>query len=326
MRKRTQIRKFVIGKGSPSTLHGLSKAKYRKNLEASLVISLMVSLLFFRFTTHIDIEKYLIEEESITLEFLDLQDLPPVTEQTQQLKMEQVVEVEPEESETVGEGGEIQEIIDEIEELLAEDEETQLALANDDMGHLISDSPLDLGRHSQLDIRKSLASNDGGIKFRRGKGALAKSSSSLDIGTSRAAPREVGADQANLDLQLAKEKPQKPKKKKYREKQPTLGLSGAPERVLSFASSTFGTEGYKLWNKIISELDRLNKGRYGTVVQEIKRHKKGFVVQFSYDDKTHQEVHWRNDGNVWITVIGKSNKSTIQELRRALHGLLRLSL
>jgi len=235
------------------------------------------------------------------------------------------VEIEPEEPELVAEGGKVKEIIQEIEELLKEDDETQLALTSDEMKYLMSDSPLDLGGNSGLNIRKSLASNEGAIKLRRGDGYLAESSGGLDIGETEGGGRSINVENSGSGLELKKQ--DEPNRRPARqESQPKLGITGSNERILSFSSSTIGTEDYKVWNKIISELDRLNKGRYGKVIEKIERNRGGFTILFNYADRTAQEIHWRRDGNVWIKVIGNSNKSTIQELRRALSGLLRLSL
>jgi len=52
----------------------------------------------------------------------------------------------------------------------------------------------------------------------------------------------------------------------------------------------------------------------------------GFLINFTFPDKTQHEIHWRNNGNVWIKVIGQSNRTTIQELRQAASGLFTLSL
>jgi hypothetical protein len=108
--------------------------------------------------------------------------------------------------------------------------------------------------------------------------------------------------------------------------EPKLGLPGPGEKIISFASSTFGTEDYKIWNKINAELDRLNKGRYGSVPKEITRVKGGFIIRFGFPDGTRQEMHWENAGNVWIKITGNSSRSSAQELRRALDALLKINL
>jgi len=148
----------------------------------------------------------------------------------------------------------------------------------------------------------------------------------LDVGQTRRIGRRFVADNSGLDLGSHSKNGTQTKRKPKGSDEPKLGISGRLEKVLSSSSSTIGTEDYKLWNKILAELDRLNKGRYGKVPAELQRHRGGFLINFTFSDKTQHEIHWRNNGNVWIKVIGQSNRTTIQELRKAAYGLFRLSL
>ncbi len=320
IREKKHYRRFVLGKTSEDTANGATKLQYRKTFEKGLVVSLVLTLFFFRLTASFDLERYRGMDDALNLEFIDIQDIPPPTEQPPQLKMEQVVEVIPE-PEPVDDGA-IEAI---IEELLAENTETELDLESD-MGYLISDSPLDVGDRARLNVRNRLASNNGSISLRRGASYLGEGGG-LDIGSTKSSRRKVQSETASLDLPVAKKRPaNRPKQTRPDAGEPTLGITGERGKVLSFSSSTIGTDGYRLWNKIISELDRLNKGRYGMSSSQIKRNRRGFTIQVGFDDETRQEIHWRNDGNVWIKIIGESRRTTLQELRRALSGILRVSL
>lgn len=151
--------------------------------------------------------------------------------------------------------------------------------------------------------------------------------SAIDIGKERRANRSHISDNASLDLTNNTTEYAKPiLTEKFQNDQTNLSLAGISERILTSASSTIGTEDYKLWNKFNSELDRLIKGRYGSVPTEFKRKREGFLINFSYPDGVKHEIHWQYDGQIWIKVIGRTNKTRIQELRKALNGLLSLSL
>ena len=105
----------------------------------------------------------------------------------------------------------------------------------------------------------------------------------------------------------------------------SLNIDNGTERILRFAASSIDTDDYKLWNKIHAELDRLNKGRYGKVPDEIRRHRRGFYINFNYSDGVAHQIHWQKNGNVWIKISGKNSRSSIFELRRALKALLGLA-
>lgn len=316
----------MLGKGSQETPHGKSKLRYRKNFEISLIVSIVAAIFFFRLTTSVDIQKYLNKKADVRFEMLDIPVVPPVVEEKPKLKMESVVQVEPE-VKAEPEESETNKVIEEIEELLNEEQREQLVLDDNRMGYLVSDSPLDIGDSPGLNLRKSLASAEGGIQLASSDRRYVGDGGDLDIGTSRTSRRQVSGSETKLDLDIGKnETPKPPRKEKYEEAGPKLGLSGAQEKVLSFSSTTIDTEDYKLWNKIISELDRLNKGRHGGQIEEMQRSAGGFVINFSFHDRTKQEIHWRNDGNIWIKVIGSSRHTTGQELSRALNELIRISL
>ncbi|NIR52228.1 hypothetical protein GWO43_26915 [candidate division KSB1 bacterium] len=317
-------RKFVLGKSSKSTQFGRLKFGYQKSLEKALIATLVVTILMFRVATNVKIEPVPTEPKQIVFENIQIPEIPPPVDQKPKLKMEELVELPPTEVDAQEEGFQKEE----LEELLGENqEEADLALSANDMGnYLLSNSPMGSISRSELALRDGRASNDGNIALQKGK-FYDGDNSSLDIGKSKRGHRQLISDNVEFNLEtkpVSLEEVDKPAKQKKR--QTSLGISGAPEKILSFASSTIGTEDYKLWNKINAELDRLNKGRYGSVPKEIQRNPGGFLINFSYSDGVKHEIHWRNNGNVWIKVIGTSNKTSIAELRRVLRGLLKLSL
>jgi len=288
------------------------------------VISLAATIIFFRLTAHLDIEKYIIEKDDLVFESVDLPDPPPLIEEPPKMQMEQVVELPPEEEEEVTVD---EEILKEIEDLLDEgSDEEQLQLASNDLGDLLSDSQLGSVSGPEIQLRE-LRNSDTRLSVGEAGNGNFEGGADLDIGKSKRTPRRnLQANDGGLDLDIGK-KTTSPgnRKERTRKQDPRLGIAGKNARILSFSSSTIGTEDYKLWNKLNAELDRLNKGRYGRVPKEIQRHNRGFIIRFAFPDNVQHEIHWQQDGNVWIKVIGDSHKTDIQELRRSVNSLLRLS-
>lgn len=316
--------RFIIGKSSCNTLHGRSKLNYRKNIEKALIASILIALFVFRLAANLDVKKYFVKEENLVFEFIDIPDIPPVVPEKPKLKMEKVVELPVEE-----EKSEQEKIAEEVAELLGENEnEAQLTLSSENMGnYLLSNSPLSSIGNKDFSTRSNLSYDGGNISLRGGKSYLDEETDGLNIGKAEQSKRVFVSDNADLDIKTPTENPGEPNgKERYQNNEPKLGISGLPERILSFGSATMGTEDYKLWNKIEAELDRLNKGRYGMVPKELHRTRSGFKISFKYPDGDQHIINCRNDGNVWIKVIGHNNHSNIYELRRALNGLLALSL
>ncbi|MFQ5604797.1 MAG: hypothetical protein ACE5HS_16120 [bacterium] len=327
IKHRQKLPQFVLAKSDKNTTHGRSKLHYYKHFEIALIITLVGVILGFRVASHIGFEKYLQVEDRVVLEFLDIPEIPPEVEPPPKLKMEEVVELPMEEDKTENE-----DLTEEIEELLGEnEEEVELALNSSNLNnYLTSGSGLGALRSTGYNSRKKYQVDDGGIALNRGKFyADLGESGGLDIGKVKTKERSFVSDENKIELptrsgNLSRDKVEMSKPEENGE--PKLGLSGLPEKILSFGSSTIGTEHYKLWNKLNSELDRLYKGRYGSTPKAIKRNRRGFLINFSFSDGTKQEIHWRNDGNVWIKVVGNSHKTAVQELQRALRGLLDLTL
>ncbi|MFQ5865540.1 MAG: hypothetical protein ACE5IW_09960 [bacterium] len=270
--------------------------------------------------------EYIMDKKSVSFETIDIPLIEPRIEPPPVLKMEEVVEVtkEDENQENVN--------LEEIEELLGEnEEEVELALNSDDFGaYLLSNSPLGSIRGPEIQLRKKLGHGDGKISLKKNKSydsLISESEIDMDIGKAQRLERGSGSSDVTIDVaSQSNKKMDQRAKEKYHSDEISLGISGVPEKILSFGSSSIGTEDYKLWNKLTAELDRLNKGRYGTSPKEMKRNSRGFILGFGYSDGVQHEIHWRKDGNVWIKIIGQSSKNTLQELRRALNALISLSL
>lgn len=310
--------RFVLAKSPRDTADGLVKLNYKRNFEKSLAISLFTFVLLFRLSTNINIEKYQ-SDERVIFEFIDILEPPPLVEELPKLEMEDIVILEIKE-EPVDE-----DLMQEIEELLGENsDEVELSLASNDVGLLLADSQMGSVGRAELNFRthrrdnSALALGDS----RYGSSAI---EGGLDIGESKRNSRKLVSNDAKLNLDFGKTIIPQEKNERDADSEPKLGIGRNSERIISFGASTIGTEDYKIWNKISSELDRLNKGRYGKVPGAIKRHRGGFTVTFGFSNNVKHEIHWKNNGKVWIKVIGSSEKSNLQELRRTLAGLLQLS-
>ncbi len=322
IRPRFQEKKFILAKSTRNTLEGLLKLKYKKNFEISLIFSIVLTFSAFRIGANFDIGKYLEMEENRTFEFLDIPQLVDIKEPPK-LKMEQVIAIPPEPEEDLKSN----ELVKKIESLLAENQEEEvLDIKSDLSDNLITNSQISVSGF-EVKIRGRRGYEGGSMNFGdRSINSDLLTDGQLDVGQTRRTGSRFVADNSSLDLESDSKNGTKAHRKIAGSEEPKLGISGRPEKVLSFSTSTIGTQDYKIWNKIIAELDRLNKGRYGKIPAELQRHRGGFLINLTFPDKTQHEIHWRNNGNVWIKVIGQSNRTTIEELRKAAGGLFRLSL
>jgi hypothetical protein len=328
--KNKALVEFKLAKSVENGLYFEIKQNYRKNFEKSLIISLITIIILFRIVTISPNENRSITDEDIKLTLIDILNVPPEIENPPELKVEEVVEIPPEENQAEEEDP----MLEELKELLEEKEDVKLTINSDEMGRYLADnSPLGLISDRELKLRRSLDDAGGGIAFKGGKSLnqlLAESRIDLDIGTVKRSERELTNEEATVNLAAPKdesvEQPFNNSKENAHSDDVTLGLSNSNEKIISYTSSTIGTEDYKLWNKLNAELERVSQGRYGPIPKEIKRSKTGFTLTFRYSDGTKHEIHWRKSGRIWIKVIGNSHKSTVQELRRSLKSVLSLTL
>ena len=249
IRSRFKEKKFILAKSTRNTLEGILKLKYQKNFEISLILSIVLTFSAFRIGANLDIEKYLEMEEKITFEFLDIPELLDIKEPLR-LKMEEVIEIPPEPEEDMKSN----ELVEKIESLLAENqEEVALDIKSDLSDDLITNSQMSVSG-SELKIRGRRGYEGGNMNFgdrRRNSDLLADGQ--LDVGQTRRTGSRFVADNSSLDLGRGSKNGTKAQRKIAGSDEPKLGISGRPEKVLSFSSSTIGTQDYKIWNKRISQ-------------------------------------------------------------------------
>jgi len=96
--------------------------------------------------------------------------------------------------------------------------------------------------------------------------------------------------------------------------------------LLKESESTIGTAEYRLWNKINAVLDRLDKNRFGTLPKNVQRSVKGLAVTFKYVNGDQHDIFWSKGGKVIIRVTGNRPKHLSDELERAYDSLIGLTL
>lgn len=95
--------------------------------------------------------------------------------------------------------------------------------------------------------------------------------------------------------------------------------------LLKESESTIGTNEYRLWNKINSALDRINKNRYGSLPQNVRRTRSGLNVSFRYDNDSQHDIFWNRGGKLLIRVTGTQSLNSTAELEKALKALIDLT-
>lgn len=96
--------------------------------------------------------------------------------------------------------------------------------------------------------------------------------------------------------------------------------------LLKESESTIGTSEYRLWNKINAALDRLDKNRFGKLPQNVQRTNKGLIVTFRYDDGIIHDIFWSKGGKVIIRVTTNRPQQQVTELQKAFDSLIRMTL
>ncbi|RMD90542.1 MAG: hypothetical protein D6813_08995 [Calditrichaeota bacterium] len=312
---------FHLARSSVQTKFGKDKLAYKRNLEKSIIITLFLVIGFFHLSTHFKIKKLTTTPDQIKFELIDIPLVEPVVKKPK-MQIEHVVEIKKEEP---GEKNKYEEMVD---ELLEKDEEIKLSLNENDMNaYLISGSALGSIADENIKFRHGLYDHaEGDISYKNDNSNLfLEEDTKFDLSDHQPVDQKIIEEQAPPNLELSTRKDNKESTPQTVKDDVSLQFKKF-EKVLTFAGSSIGTEDYKLWNKINAELDRISKGRYGPLPDALRWNAKGFVIKLKFADRVIHEIHWQKNGRVWIKVIGKSNKSSLQELRRALQGLLQLTI
>jgi len=320
---------FILGKSSEETLYFASKQNYQKNIEKGLIFSLVVFILFFRFFPNKHL-KYIAQRiKDIRLEAVTIREIPdeiPVIPEdlptTPRLQAQDIVVQQISEPENADDQQSHQSSVDE------EASEFSLDLpVNKIDKYLVSNSQVISPAKTEFELHVNL-DYDKNTLFIKSDHDVHDNAGSADLMIhSKSKRRKAANDKVNLNLGNSSNAFPENLTTKATDKNLNLSLNinNGSERILRFAASSIDTDDYKLWNKINAELDRLNKGRYGKVPDAIRRHSRGFYINFNYSDGVAHQIHWQKDGNVWIKISGKNSRSSIFELRRALKALLGLA-
>lgn len=330
--RRKSGRIFILGKSSEETFYFASKQNYRRNIEKSLVFSLVVFILFFRLFPTRHVEHSDAKLQDLRLEAVTIQEIPekiPVIPEdipaTHRLQAEDIVVQQISEPETPENADDQQSLKSPLEEE-APDFSLDLPVNKIDK-YLVSNSQVISPAKTEFELHANLDYDQNALSIRSDRDVYDNTASADLLVQSESKWRKAQNDKIELDLGNASDAlPENPTTGATdKDLNFSLDIGSGSERILRFAASSINTDDYKVWNKIHSELDRLNKGRYGKVPDEIRHYSKGFYVNFKYSDGVTHQIHWQKDGNVWIKVSGKNSRSSIFELRRALNALLGLA-
>lgn len=318
-RNNDQSSQFVSARATRIGIHGKVRRNYRRNLEISTIISLILAILATRWSPGIQIIKHNAEIAAVSLEAIDvtlLEELPPPP----------MVEPPPEE----------QLIADEIIVLTPEEEQKQIELET----HLELEDDL----KDPIEVESSLESDlnlksSNYRKFDLDLGRLALSdnyrvqaygANGLDLELkNEVSGRNLNRQVEKVDLQLETKSKNVIEEKKESSETSTSIIEQTADAdivILRPPKSSLALAEYQMWSKLSGQLDRLDKRQFGQNVPNFMKVKDGLCVSFSYQDGTQHEIIWKKGGKTAIKVIGKNRKSSLEELQRALSALLQLSL
>ena len=147
----------------------------------------------------------------------------------------------------------------------------------------------------------------------------------LDIGETKAqARRETAPAAARMNLEIKREPEPEPVATQGNDDDITSFLDADVSLVLTSSDLSMGIEEYQIWNKINAELDRWDKGRYGSLPQSLQRRGRAIVESFQYDDGSAHRCVWLR-GNTKLYVLGNSDRNRIAELQQALTAIIHLN-
>jgi hypothetical protein len=310
--------KFIIAKQTVKNKKADQPSKYRKYIEKSVVLSLLITMLVFQIFPDKKKQYNHKKHLKISLEVVDIpitkqEDPPPPPPPVREMMTNYSVVIKNEDND-----------VHKIREKL-EDVNLNLELETDN--NLLANSQIDnityanlMRNRSRFESGASLDINSELNKFRNHNGG------GLDFnpGTGNVTKKYVD-DKVDLDspsLVPAAE----PKKNEAKTAETELIKINGNQFLLKESESTIGTSEYRLWNKINAALDRLDKNRFGKLSQNVQRTATGLIVTFNYSDGIIHEIFWSKGGKVIIRVTGNRPQQQVTELQKAFDSLIRLTL
>ena len=291
---------------------------YRKLIEKSVIISLLITIGLFNLYPRQKSEKNSQGKIKISLEVIDIpitqqEEPPPPPPPVQEVITNYSVVVKEEQKD--------------IRQLREEIEDVTLNLELDTDENLLASSQINeipysrfTHQRSQFDENVSLNIVSNLKSTRNGAGG----GLDFNLETNSTSKRFVD-NAANLDSPPI-ETINKPKKNEIARTNNELITINKNQFLLKESESTIGTSEYRLWNKINAALDRLDKNRYGNLPQNVQRTRKGLNASFTYSDGIIHEIFWSKGGKVIIRVTGRRPRELVTELQKAFDALIRLTL
>jgi len=321
--KNNKNRVFRLAKAIEKAPHLNLQSNYRKNLEKSFILSIVLLILLFQlFPRYFDEKKEYNEFKMTTLEVIDIpivkyfeEPPPPVIKIIEPI---QIVKIDDKKTKEKSFKEEIKE------------ENLTLDILDDNNELLIVDSQLGdihnvnfTGRSINLDDINPLT-----INLKKSQLVMNENAMKLDLSNDfksnkKSAEKSIRMDTRSLLPPKDTSKPQKQTMKSDNDLEKLIEVK-ENQFLLKQSESTLGTEEFKTWNRINAALDRLNKDRYGELPNNVDRSSKGISVSFGYEDGKKHDIFWSKGGKVIIRVTGSRPKSQVLELQRAYDSILQL--
>lgn len=310
--------KFIVAKQTLKNKNADQIGNYRKYIEKSLILSLLIVLIFFQLFPKQKKHHGSSENFSVSLEVIDIpitkqEEPPPPPPPVQEMITNYSVIIKNEQND-------VRKLREELEDVILDlDLESDNSLLSNSQIGDINYASLSHNR-SRFDAGVSL---DIGYSLNRLRN---QDGGGLDFKPETNPVKTRFVDDA-VDLNNPPLAPVvTPAKSEIKKSEADLIEINENQFLLKEAESTIGTNEYRLWNKINAALDRLDKNRYGKLPENLKRTQHGIVVTFAYKDGIIHEIFWSKGGKVIIRVTGSRPRQQVAELQKAFDSLIHLTL
>lgn len=315
IQKKNILPRFKLVKTVATTPHGARRIKYLKHLEQAIILSLLIIICLTRIKLglqHSHGRSSL--KTASTFEVVNIPELeeevPPPPIEIEEAIIDEVL------------------IVDEIE-VIEDTVEIEINLAFEDLELLEADSQLDDDLSTKAtSYRDKILNRSRLALYAETRELPLLDNTPLSLKSEQASySRDRGGIDEEVDLNISVE-----------EIAPPEEISESPEGsiieqcndidavILRPPKSSLALKEYRLWHKLSTEMDRIDKGRIGNSFSNITRDKSGLKIHFSFGDGTKHTISWQRGGKTTIMVIGKKRRTSLEELNRALNALLQLTL
>jgi|GEM_PF-2368018 len=309
---------FVVAKQTSKNRKAEQISNYRKYIERSLILSLLITLILFQFFPDRKKESHDSKGLRMSLKVIDIpitthQEPPPPPPPVQEVITNYMVILKDE-------NNDVRKIREELEDVTLE-----LEVAADN--NLLADSQIDNLTYASLVRNQSRFKGSSALdisselnKFRNHDGGGLDFNPATDKVSKRVADDAIDLESPPIAVD------DRAKKNEVIKADNELIKINENQFLLIESESTIGTSEYRLWNKINAALDRLDKNRFGKLPENIQRTRLGLVVTFNYNNGVTHEIFWSKGGKVIIRVTGDRPRQQVTELQKAFDSLIQLTL